>query len=102
MTATATDSATETFAISLPNATATLRVRRPQPGQNHIVGIEWTGRPTAATLPLYLAWMKDVHLTLAAKWRISIAYIPLTSPRTAEVWVFEPDQPARLVETIRT
>ena len=56
--------------------TCTIRVTvaPPPKGSSHILGFEWTGKPTAELMPEYRKWILRTNQILADRWQYRILY----------------------------
>lgn len=69
----------------------------PAPGSNHMLKVEWEGRPSRRVLRPYVAWVNSVNKTLADEWGIKMMHVFQIAPGTLESWVYEPGRPPKRV-----
>jgi hypothetical protein len=75
-------------------------------GDFGVARCEWEGskeqQPSAALYPEYRAWMNDVLTNIAEQTgqRLLFVFEPPDEPRVAELWLYDPGEPPRLIKTL--
>lgn len=70
----------------------------PPKGETHVLKVEWLGLPTKGVMKPYIAWMNSINMSLAGEWGVKLMHVFMTSADHGEVWIYEPNQPAKLAQ----
>jgi hypothetical protein len=83
------------------SATISVTDEFPEAGKSHIQRVEWTGNMRKINPNAYVAWINSVNSVLAAEWgkRIMHVFTLGNNMKNAQVWVYEPGEPPKLVPT---
>lgn len=73
--------------------------RRPEPGEQHILRVQWTGDRKKKHYPEYVRWMHTVNDCFAKRWEIRIMHcFQLSSrPEDWQFWGYSPEEPPKRI-----